>query len=64
MAASPDKRVNLAVARIIPFVLLGVVVYASYAFTKPLCSESQAPQFSPNVARHPDKPTRTLLRLT
>lgn len=39
MAASPDRRANLAVARAIPFVLLGVVIYACYAFTKPLCSE-------------------------
>lgn len=34
-----QKRVNLAVSRVIPPVLLGVVVYASYAVTKQLCSE-------------------------
>lgn len=38
MAASPDRRVNLAVARIIPFILLGIVIYACYAVTKQLCS--------------------------
>ncbi|OQE19415.1 hypothetical protein PENSTE_c015G04220 [Penicillium steckii] len=32
-----QKRVNLAVSRIIPPVLLGTVIYASYAITKPLC---------------------------
>ncbi|KAJ5240989.1 uncharacterized protein N7469_002580 [Penicillium citrinum] len=32
-----QKRVNLAVSRIIPPVLLGIVIYASYAITKPLC---------------------------
>lgn len=39
--AGPDaqKRANLVVSRIIPPVLLGIVVYASYAITKPLCSE-------------------------
>ncbi|KAJ5319076.1 uncharacterized protein N7506_011780 [Penicillium brevicompactum] len=37
--ASPaaQKRVNVAVSRLIPPVLLGAVVYASYAVTKPLC---------------------------
>ena len=30
---------NLAVARIIPPILLGIVIYAAYAITKPLCSE-------------------------
>ncbi|KAH8423488.1 DHHC family palmitoyltransferase [Aspergillus melleus] len=35
--ARPDRRVNLAVARVIPVVLLGAVIYASYAITKPLC---------------------------
>lgn len=39
MATHAQKRVNLAVSRIIPPVLLGVVVYATYAITKPLCSE-------------------------
>lgn len=39
MATLAQKRVNLAVSRIIPPVLLGVVTYASYAVTKPLCSE-------------------------
>ncbi|KAJ5665502.1 Palmitoyltransferase pfa5 [Penicillium maclennaniae] len=37
MATQAQKRVNLAVSRIIPPVLLGAVVYASYAVTKPLC---------------------------
>ncbi|CAI7597564.1 unnamed protein product [Penicillium pancosmium] len=38
--AGPDaqKRANLVVSRIIPPVLLGIVVYASYAITKPLCT--------------------------
>lgn len=40
MAASPDRRVNLAVARIIPPILLGIVIYACYAVTKQLCSKS------------------------
>ncbi|KAE8352804.1 zf-DHHC-domain-containing protein [Aspergillus coremiiformis] len=35
--ARPDRRVSLAVARIIPVVLLCAVVYATYAITKPLC---------------------------
>ncbi|KAB8201729.1 zf-DHHC-domain-containing protein [Aspergillus parasiticus] len=35
--ARPDRRVSLAVARIIPLVLLCTVIYASYAITKPLC---------------------------
>jgi palmitoyltransferase len=39
MATAAQKRVNLAVSRVIPPVLLGVIVYASYAITKPLCSE-------------------------
>ena len=39
MATRAQKRVNLVVSRIIPPVLLGVVVYASYAITKPICSE-------------------------
>lgn len=37
--ARPDRRVSLAVARIIPLVLLCTVIYASYAITKPLCSQ-------------------------
>ncbi|CAL5872097.1 uncharacterized protein PFLUO_LOCUS6354 [Penicillium psychrofluorescens] len=37
MATAAQKRVNLAVSRVIPPVLLGAVVYASYAVTKPLC---------------------------
>lgn len=37
MATQAQKRVNLTVSRIIPPVLLGAVVYASYAVTKPLC---------------------------
>jgi palmitoyltransferase len=39
MATLAQKRVNLAVSRIIPPVILGAVGYASYAITKPLCSE-------------------------
>ncbi|KAE8386329.1 zf-DHHC-domain-containing protein [Aspergillus alliaceus] len=35
--ARPDRRVSIAVARIIPLVLLCTVIYASYAITKPLC---------------------------
>jgi palmitoyltransferase len=38
--ARPDRRVSIAVARIIPLMLLGIIIYASYAVTKPLCSES------------------------
>ena len=38
-AAGPDRRVNLAVAKIIPPILLGIVIYASYAVTKQLCSK-------------------------
>ncbi|KAJ5104939.1 hypothetical protein NUU61_002286 [Penicillium alfredii] len=37
MATPAQKRVNVAVSRVIPPVLLGAVVYASYAVTKPLC---------------------------
>lgn len=40
MSTPAQKRVNLAVSKIVPPGLLGVVVYASYAVTKPLCSES------------------------
>jgi palmitoyltransferase len=39
MASPAQKRVNVVVSRLIPPVLLGVVIYASYAVTKPLCSE-------------------------
>jgi palmitoyltransferase len=39
MASPAQKRVNVVVSRLIPPVLLGAVVYASYAVTKPLCSE-------------------------
>jgi palmitoyltransferase len=39
-----DKRVNLAVARIIPSILIGVFGYASYAITKPLCGQHPLPQ--------------------
>ncbi|KAE8378605.1 DHHC palmitoyltransferase-domain-containing protein [Aspergillus bertholletiae] len=35
--ARPNRRVSLAVARIIPLVLLCAVIYASYVITKPLC---------------------------
>ncbi|KAJ5176658.1 Palmitoyltransferase pfa5 [Penicillium canariense] len=37
MASPAQKRVNLAVSKIIPPVLLGAVVYACYAVTKTLC---------------------------
>lgn len=39
MARQPDPRITLAVARVIPVVLFGVIIYACYAVTKPLCSE-------------------------
>ncbi|KAL4896092.1 DHHC palmitoyltransferase-domain-containing protein [Aspergillus ambiguus] len=35
--ARPDRRVNIAIARVIPPILLAIVVYACYAITKPLC---------------------------
>lgn len=34
-----QKAANVAIARIIPVILGGIVVYASYAVTKQLCSE-------------------------
>ncbi|KAJ5685503.1 hypothetical protein N7536_008122 [Penicillium majusculum] len=37
MASPAQKRANVVVSRLIPPVLLGAVVYASYAVTKPLC---------------------------
>ncbi|KAL4799639.1 DHHC palmitoyltransferase-domain-containing protein [Aspergillus venezuelensis] len=37
MARQPDRYITLAVARIIPAVLLGVIIYACYAITMPLC---------------------------
>ncbi|CAG7997005.1 unnamed protein product [Penicillium nalgiovense] len=37
MASPAQKRANVVVSRLIPPVLLGVVIYASYAVTKPLC---------------------------
>ncbi|KGO68850.1 hypothetical protein PITC_077910 [Penicillium italicum] len=37
MASPAQKRVNVVVSRLIPPVLLGAVIYASYAVTKPLC---------------------------
>ncbi|KAF9248171.1 hypothetical protein DTO006G1_1413 [Penicillium roqueforti] len=36
MASPAQKRVNVVVSRLIPPVLLGAVIYASYAVTKPL----------------------------
>lgn len=39
MATAAQKRVNLVVSRIIPPLILGAVIYASYAVTKTLCSE-------------------------
>ena len=41
MARPPSKRVNQAVSRIIPPILLGAVIYATYVITKQLCSEYQ-----------------------
>ncbi|PYH98499.1 zf-DHHC-domain-containing protein [Aspergillus ellipticus CBS 707.79] len=35
--ARPDRRINLAVARAIPPILLCIVVYACYVVTRPLC---------------------------
>ncbi|KAL4872479.1 hypothetical protein BDV12DRAFT_162307 [Aspergillus spectabilis] len=37
MARQPDRRINLAVARAIPVILFGVIIYACYVVTKPLC---------------------------
>ncbi|KAL4941044.1 DHHC palmitoyltransferase-domain-containing protein [Aspergillus oleicola] len=37
MARQPDRYITLAVARIIPVVLFGIIIYACYAITKPLC---------------------------
>ncbi|KAL4911696.1 DHHC palmitoyltransferase-domain-containing protein [Aspergillus aurantiobrunneus] len=37
MARHPNRRINLAVARVIPVVLFGIIIYACYAITKPLC---------------------------
>ncbi|KAL4980512.1 Palmitoyltransferase pfa5 [Aspergillus desertorum] len=37
MAGQPDRRINLAVARVIPVVLLGIIIYSCYVITKPLC---------------------------
>ncbi|KAL2002866.1 hypothetical protein VTN02DRAFT_5703 [Thermoascus thermophilus] len=37
MAARRNKRANLAIARIIPVLVIGAFAYASYAVTKPLC---------------------------
>ncbi|EKV12971.1 Palmitoyltransferase pfa5 [Penicillium digitatum PHI26] len=37
MASPAQKRANVVVSRLIPPVLLGAVIYASYAVTKPLC---------------------------
>jgi palmitoyltransferase len=39
MVRPPGKRVNQAVSRIIPPILLGAVIYGSYVVTKQLCSE-------------------------
>ncbi|GAQ09378.1 palmitoyltransferase pfa5 [Aspergillus lentulus] len=49
-----DKRVNLAVARIIPPILIGVFGYASYAITKPLCVD-----YLIYPAHHYDRKSRT-----
>ncbi|KAL6238069.1 DHHC palmitoyltransferase-domain-containing protein [Aspergillus navahoensis] len=37
MAGQPDRRINLAVARVIPVVLFGIIIYSCYVITKPLC---------------------------
>ncbi|KAL5042707.1 Palmitoyltransferase pfa5 [Aspergillus fruticulosus] len=37
MAGQPDRRINLAVARVIPLVLFGIIIYSCYVITKPLC---------------------------
>ncbi|KAL2868501.1 DHHC family palmitoyltransferase [Aspergillus lucknowensis] len=37
MARLPERRLNLAVARAIPLVLFGIIIYACYAVTKTLC---------------------------
>ncbi|KAL2820507.1 DHHC palmitoyltransferase-domain-containing protein [Aspergillus cavernicola] len=36
-AGQQDRRINLAVARCIPPVLFGIIIYACYAITKTLC---------------------------
>ncbi|KAL4904521.1 Palmitoyltransferase pfa5 [Aspergillus multicolor] len=37
MARQADRRINLAVARAIPGVLFGIIIYSCYVITKPLC---------------------------
>ncbi|KAL5334360.1 DHHC palmitoyltransferase-domain-containing protein [Aspergillus crustosus] len=37
MAGQRDRHINLAVARAIPVILFGVIIYACYVVTKPLC---------------------------
>ncbi|KAL4925781.1 DHHC family palmitoyltransferase [Aspergillus undulatus] len=37
MARQPDRHINLAVARAIPVTIFGIIIYACYAITKPLC---------------------------
>ncbi|KAL4877514.1 zf-DHHC-domain-containing protein [Aspergillus karnatakaensis] len=37
MARQPDRRINLAVARAIPVILFGAIIYACFVITKPLC---------------------------
>ncbi|KAJ5647431.1 Palmitoyltransferase pfa5 [Penicillium lividum] len=37
MATRAQKRVNLAVSKVIPPLLVGFMIYASYAVTKPIC---------------------------
>ncbi|KAH1492770.1 palmitoyltransferase pfa5 [Aspergillus fumigatus] len=49
-----DKRVNLAVSRIIPPILIGVFGYASYAITKPLCVD-----YLIHPAHHYDRRSRS-----
>lgn len=54
MATRAQKRTNIVVARVVPPVLLGIVTYASYAITKPLCSEPP-----PKLQAHEPVPGRT-----
>lgn len=41
-SVTAQKRANVVAARIIPPILLGALIYVSYAITKPLCSKSAA----------------------
>ncbi|KAJ5280102.1 hypothetical protein N7478_005474 [Penicillium angulare] len=37
MATRAQKRINVAVSKIVPPLIIGFIIYASYAVTKPLC---------------------------